>query len=128
MIILICRTSIFLAVFYCFLFPAASVNAATGSIQINNLIQQDGTLLSSLDAIPNTKSLLTLEDLIDIALKNNQSIESVRQKKHKVRGNLSRLNLVIYPIYQLKHVIIIRKERIQRPRVLGRIRNRCCWI
>lgn len=89
MLIQICRTFLFLAVFCCLLLCTITVNATGTSIQIAGLIQQNESFRSLLDTPPDTKTLLTLDDLIDIALKNNQGIEVVRQKKAQSEGQLT---------------------------------------
>jgi len=85
----ICRTFLLPAVFCCFLFNTVNVYATGTSIRIAGLVQQNESFLSSRDTTPNAKILLTLKDLIDIALKNNQGVEIVRQKKVQSEGQLT---------------------------------------
>jgi outer membrane protein len=88
-LIQICRTFLFCVVFCWLLLCTVHVNARDNSIQIAGLIQQNGSFLSSPYTVSDTKILLSLDDLIDIALKNNQGIESVRQKKVQTEGQLT---------------------------------------
>ncbi|NOQ47207.1 MAG: hypothetical protein GQ559_11160, partial [Desulfobulbaceae bacterium] len=83
MLIRIYRISIFLTAFYLALFCSASADKKNNSIHINKLAT------SHLGTIQDNEMMLSLDDLIYIALKNNQMIEVVRQKPAQSQGQLT---------------------------------------
>ena len=86
----VCRASFLLAAFCCILFrTAAAANETNNFIHIDKLIQMDESFHPAFDKIQNTQILLDLDDLIDIALKNNQGVETVRQKRVQSQGQLT---------------------------------------
>lgn len=89
MVIQVCRTSILIAAFCCVLIHTADANATDSSYHVEQLVQIDGSSPLSLDKTQNSKTMLKLEDLLDIALKNNQGIEIVKQKRAQNKGQLT---------------------------------------
>lgn len=83
MLIQIYRISIFLTAFCFVLFCSAGTNEANNSIHINKLAT------SHLGKIQDNEVILSLDDLIDIALKNNRMIEVVRQKLAQSQGRIT---------------------------------------
>ena len=89
MLFQICRASFFFVVF-CSI-HVNTVRAVEGScaVHISPLIQANRSYFSTPVDLKKRGAILNLEDLIDIALKNNPAIEAVRQRRMQSQGRFT---------------------------------------